>query len=160
MILDNVLDDDHRLATVDYFMQNEEVRQIKWHIITKNDLENDNSPIALLLEQASKYFDLSDMVGVEYWANYNSQSDWHIDKDEKLYKQTGQLKHPICSIVYYANINDIVGGNLITATESISPITNRMVIFSSNVLHRVEPYTGARLSVAVNPWSNKPTEYL
>lgn len=154
-ILDDVLDEKHRQAVIGFFTASEEARGIKWHPCVADELRSDQSPLALLLKKASNYFDLSSMVGSEYWAHYGTRPDWHVDKDEKLYEQSKVFKYPICSIVYYADIN-VVGGNFVTETSMIKPVTNRMLIFSPNLLHCVEPYTGTRLSVAVNPWSDKP----
>jgi len=159
VVLDDVLDEPHRQAVVGYFAQGDDARKMQWEESAIASLEDNDSPMALLLRQASKYFDLSSMVGAEYWAHYGTRPDWHVDKDEKLYEQTGELKFPICSVVYYADI-DVVGGNFVTTTDTVRPITNRMIVFAPNLLHSVEPYTGTRLSVAVNPWTHKPLAYL
>lgn len=159
IILDDVLSEAHRDAVVKFFSQSDETRSMKWESGGVDKLYQNNSPMALLLKEASKYFDLASMVGTEYWAHYGTRPDWHIDKDEKLWTQTGELRCPICSIVYYAEI-DVVGGNFVTSTDTVKPITNRMIMFSPNLLHGVEPYTGVRLSVAVNPWAYKPLAYV
>ncbi len=160
VVLDNVLDDVRREAVVKFFSDSDEARHIKWEAGGVVGLESNHSPMAILLRETGKYFDLSNMVGTEYWAHYGTRPDWHIDKDEKLYERTGKLECPICSIVYYANIDNVIGGNFVTCTDSIKPITNRMLIFSPNLLHRVEPYTGTRLSIALNPWAHKPEAHL
>lgn len=158
IVLDNVLDDAHRQAVVSYFARGSEERGIKWQSCVINELQCDNSPMALLLKITSKYFDLSGMVGSEYWAHYGTRPDWHVDKDEKLHEKSGEFKFPICSIVYYAEI-DVVGGNFITETVTVKPVTNRMLVFSPGLMHTVEKFTGTRLSVAVNPWAQKPMGY-
>lgn len=150
VVLDDVLDEPHRQTVVEYFAQSDEARKMQWKEGAITSLEGNDSPMALLLKKAGKYFDLSSMVGSEYWAHYGTRPDWHIDKDEKLYEKTGELKCPICSVVYYADI-DVVGGNFVTTTDTVRPITNRMLVFAPNLLHCVEPYAGTRLSVAVNP---------
>lgn len=159
VVLDDVLDDAHRDAVVKFFSQNDEARNMKWEAGGVDKLDGNNSPMALLLKEASKYFDLSSMVGSEYWAHYGTRPDWHVDKDEKLHEETGEIRCPICSIVYYADIN-VVGGNFVTDTSMVKPVTNRMLVFSPNVRHCVAPYTGTRLSVAVNPWACKPLAYI
>lgn len=159
VVLDDVLDDAHREAVVRFFSQSDEARSMKWESGGLLELDGNNSPMALLLKEAGKYFDLASMVGSEYWAHYGTRPDWHVDKDEKLNEETGETRCPICSIVYYADIK-VEGGNFVTETVTVRPITNRALIFSPNLLHRVEPYTGTRLSVAVNPWSYKPKAYL
>jgi hypothetical protein len=159
VVLDDVLDEAHRQAVVGFFSQSDEARSIKWEAGEAAGLEGNNSPMALLLKEAGKYFDLSSMVGSEYWAHYGTRSDWHVDKDEKLHEETGEIRCPICSIVYYADIN-VEGGNFLTKTSMVRPVTNRMLVFSPNILHCVEPYTGTRLSVAVNPWAYKPLTHI
>jgi hypothetical protein len=158
VVLDDVLDEPHRQAVVSYFARGDEERKMRWEPGGVEKLDGDNSPMALLLKRAAKFFDLSRMVGSEYWAHYGTRPDWHIDKDEKLHKTSGEIKCPICSIVYYADI-DVVGGNFLTETVTVKPITNRMIVFSPGLLHGVESFTGTRLAVAVNPWTHKPTEY-
>lgn len=158
VILDNVLDEAHRQAVVGFFSQSDEARSIKWEAGGVASLDNNQSPMALLLKQAARFFDLSNMIGSEYWAHYGTRPDWHIDKDEKLFAMSGNLECPICSVVYYADV-DVVGGNFVTETISVKPVTNRMIVFSPGLVHGVEKYTGTRLSVAVNPWTHKPLSY-
>lgn len=158
IVLDDVLDEAHRQAVVGYFARGDEERKMRWEPGGVEKLDGDNSPMALLLKRAAKFFDLSRMVGSEYWAHYGTRPDWHVDKDEKLYETSGNTAHPLCSIVYYADV-DVVGGDFMTETARVKPITNRMLVFAPGLLHGVEPFTGTRLSVAVNPWVNKPLGY-
>ena len=159
IVLDDVLDEEHLAAVVDFFSRSDEARETKWEKGGLDKLRGNNSPMALLLTCASQFFDLSDMIGSEYWANYGTRTDWHVDKDEKLYKTSGDVNCPICSIVYYADI-DVSGGNFVTETLSVRPVTNRMIVFSPGLVHGVEYFTGKRLSVAINPCAHKPTTYL
>ena len=156
IVIDDVLADTHREAIVMFFKQS---AAPCWEQGSLESIKDDQSPMALLLKEASKYFDLSSMVGSEYWAHYGTKPDWHIDKDEKRINTTGELSCPICSIVYYGAIENLNGGKFMTETEAITPKTNRMVIFSAGILHTVEEYSGTRLSVAVNPWAVKPMGY-
>jgi len=158
IVLDDVLDEAHRQAVVGFFSQSGEARAMKWEKGGVDSLRGNKSPMALLLTRASQFFDLSDMIGSEYWAHYGTRPDWHIDKDEKLYQMSGNTECPICSIVYYADV-DADGGKFITETATVTPVTNRMIVFSPGLMHGVEPYTGTRLSVAVNPWASKPLGY-
>lgn len=158
VILDDVLDEERRAAVVGFFSQSDEARVMKWERGGVDKLRGNMSPMAILLKQASRFFDLSDMIGSEYWAHYGTRPDWHVDKDEKLYQMSGNTEHPICSIVYYADV-DVEGGDFMTETATVKPVTNRMVVFSPGLVHGVAPYTGTRLSVAVNPWAIKPLGY-
>lgn len=159
IVLDDVLDIQSRMAVVSYFSGSTEARAMKWEDGSVNKIDKDKSPMALLLNLAAKHFDLYSMVGSEYWAHYGTKPDWHIDKDEKLFQTSGKIEHPICSIVYYADIK-MTGGNFMTETATVTPVTNRMIAFSPGLLHGVAPFTGTRLAVAVNPWSHKPMGYV
>lgn len=159
IVLDDVLDEERRLAVVAFFSQSDEARSMKWERGGVDSLRGNKSPMALLLKQASRFFDLSDMIGSEYWAHYGTRPDWHIDKDEKLHQISGNTECPICSVVYYADVEDLEGGDFMTETATVKPVTNRMIAFSPGLIHGVAPYTGTRLSVAVNPWKKQPLGY-
>lgn len=158
IVLDNVLDAPHRAAVVDFFSSGPQARAMKWHQWTLPEVRTDESPMAILVQTAAKFFDLESMVGCEYWSHYGTRPQWHVDKDEALKGATGEIACPLCSIVYYADV-DAVGGAFMTETASIKPVTNRMIVFSPGVLHGVEEYTGTRMSVAVNPWAKPPVGY-
>ena len=161
IVLDDVLDEAHRQAVVGFFSQSDEARKAKWERGGVDSLRGNQSPMALLLNRAAQFFDLSSMIGSEYWAHYGTRPDWHVDKDEKLYQMSGNTECPICSVVYYAEIDgDLVGGKFMTETATVSPVTNRMIVFSPGLVHGVQPFTGKRLAVAINPWAHKPTTYL
>ncbi len=118
------------------------------------------SLVSSILKSAAKHFDLSKMVGFEYWAHYNSGVGWHYDKDEVMYNETGVLRLPLCGIVYYPIIENLSGGWFVTHSEKVQPRTNRAVMFSADKEHMVERFTGTRLSVSINPWDVKPKAYL
>lgn len=158
IVLDNVLDAPHRAAVVDFFSSGPQARSMKWHQWTLSEAQADESPMALLVQKAAKFFDLASMAGCEYWSHYGTRPNWHVDKDEALKNTTGEIACPLCSIVYYADV-DAVGGAFMTETASIKPVTNRMIVFSPGILHGVEEYTGTRMSVAVNPWAKPPMGY-
>lgn len=158
-VFDNVLSEEQRQTFINFFSGDIHSRKMKWENCRYEDLQKNNSALASLLNHAAKYFDLSKMVGAEYWAHYGTRPEWHVDKDEKLHQMNGNLVYPICSIVYYANIN-VEGGKFMTENVTIEPINNRMILFSPGILHGVEPYVGTRLSVAINPWKIKPLEYV
>jgi len=135
----------------------------------KNNLKQDNIPVTwymkkdnhlysdycnLLLLQCQDYYDLSDCIGYEFWTQNNTRpSDWHYDKDEEYLNNTGSFKFPICSIVYYLNVDNMTGGLLHLEDCIILPKTNRMVIFPPGTMHYVEEFTGKRTSILVNPWN-------
>jgi hypothetical protein len=109
-----------------------------------------------VLKIAEKYFDLQTMKTCEHWVhNNNTTPSWHFDKDEELYikSQKKQYRFPLCSIVYYAEIENLIGGKFITEFEQITPKNNRLILFSPGIYHSVEPSTGTRISLSMNPWS-------
>ena len=113
-----------------------------------------------LVDMASKYFDLSAMIGCEMHINYDTPNP-HKDKDEDAWSIRRELIHPLCSIVYYPLVNVSKGGNLFFPEYgvSIAPRTNRTVIFRSDLLHAGTPCTGIRQSIGINPWDKKPFAY-
>ena len=159
LILDDVLDSINQQAIKDYFASSDEARKMSWADGDIATLCGYGSPLSKILDIVRNYVDLSSMQGCEYWAHYGTKPNWHVDKDEQRYKQSGDVDYPMCSIVYYADIN-VTGGSFLTDTINVMPITNRMIIFSKGIMHSVAPYSGTRLSVAINPWSHKPQGYL
>jgi len=112
-----------------------------------------------LLNFASNYFDLSKCVGYEFWCQHNTKPEsggpsggWHYDKDELHFEQTGKLKFPLCSIVYYVNVQYLTGGCLYVEDIKISPQNNRLVLIPPGKEHCVEEFGGKRTSMLVNPW--------
>ena len=106
-----------------------------------------------LLNECSKYYNLDLCLGYEFWTQNNSRpTDWHYDKDEQLWETTGNYKFPICSIVFYLKVNNLVGGLLHLGDTIITPKTNRMIIFPPAVFHYVEEFEGERISFLLNPW--------
>lgn len=158
IVIDNVLESIKQEAVADYFQTTTEKEQV-WVDTNIQSVHTDQSPAYLLLKEASRFFDLSDMQGFEYWCHNGTRPDWHFDKDELLMNRSGNIKMPICSIVYYAFVKDLQGGWFVTETERIKPKTNRLIIFSPGTFHTVEFYIGKRVSVAINPWTNKPEGY-
>ena len=95
------------------------------------------------------------MVGVECWSHINTHPDWHIDMDDVHFLKTGEVKLPICSIVYYAKIQNMIGGSLMVEDEIYVPKTNDIVTFKKGLSHNVENFTGERIIIAINPWEYK-----
>jgi hypothetical protein len=112
-----------------------------------------------LLNYASNYFDLSKCVGYELWCQHNTKPEskgpsggWHFDKDETLEEQTGELKFPLCSIIYYVNVQYLTGGCLYVEDMKIPPQNNRLVLIPPGKEHCVEEFGGKRTSMIINPW--------
>jgi hypothetical protein len=150
VIIDNFLSEFNLETTKKQFIGN---KTTEWVDTDCDLLYKSDSAFSQILRKAHDLFDLSSMVGCEVWSHYTTKPDWHFDKDENLHEKTGQLKYPICSIVFYPYIQNLIGGRLITGSEQITPRTNRLVLFSPGIYHTVEPFSGERLSVAINPWN-------
>ena len=111
-----------------------------------------------LLDIAKDYFDLSSAIGYETWIRMSTRPrDWHRDHDDRLEMTTGELKYPICTTCYYPYVADNVkDGRLCFENGTIVlPKTNRMVFFGPDVYHNVEPFTGERISILLNPWNER-----
>lgn len=144
IILDDVFDDTTRgaLAAFDYG------RGEQWYDLGASLLHEK------ILDVCREHFDLRSAVGYEMWRN-SSNPDWHVDKDEKLYKESERFKFPLCSAVYYAMIDNLVGGEFYTADMRCFPRTNRLLLFSPGIHHGVSPFVGTRVAVSLNPWTRK-----
>ena len=111
---------------------------------------------------SQKYFPSDTIVGYENWCRHSTgPMEMHFDKDENLDNEREILKFPICSMVYYSDVeNQISGGELnIKNQVLIKPKTNRLVIFGPGLFHGVNKFKGRRVSLLINPWENKPTDY-
>ena len=103
---------------------------------------------------ANQFINLDSCVGYEFWTQKNTRpSKWHQDKDEQLNGNESILSFPLCSMVYYLIVENLEGGQLHVEDDIITPKTNRLVIFSPGKYHYVQPYTGTRISMLVNPWN-------
>ena len=114
-----------------------------------------------MVDFASNYFDLSDYIGCEVHINHHTPYR-HYDKDELHFKRTGEFVFPLCGIVWYNKIDEnIVGGEIVFPDTGVSvkPKTDRLIIFQNNLLHEGNPFQGTRMSVGINPWTNKPLIY-
>ena len=150
IIIDNVFDEDLIQDTLKKLGNNNIVED--WCDIDSN--HNHKILCKSLLDECSKYYTLNDCIGYEFWTQNNSRpSNWHYDKDEEFYNNTGNYKFPICSIILYLKINNLIGGLLHLEDTIITPKVNRMVIFPPGVFHYVEEFTGERTSFLVNPWN-------
>jgi hypothetical protein len=152
VIIDDALDDSTRNA----------ILNIDYHANLWNSLKQDD-PINSILILCNKYFNLESMIGYEMWPGsddapppplhaWRPEFPMHYDKDENLFKEKNELSFPLCSIVYYPLIKNLIGGEFYTNDMSVTPKTNRLLIFSPGILHAVKPYQGLRKVVSVNPW--------
>ena len=149
IILDNVLPTREDLTD----LVNNRVDGVNWY-----DLHQDHiykNFCTSILNITKNYYDLSDVIGYEFWGHNGTRTPWHQDKDEKLIEKTGELSFPLCSTVYYLEVSNLKGGELIIDNDLVViPKTNRLVIFSPAKFHGVNPFEGKRVSLLVNPWNH------
>lgn len=110
----------------------------------------------IMLNAASEYYDLESIVGYEIWTHNNTRPGGrHTDKDDMYYEITGKERHPVCTIVYYLNVDHFLkdGRLKLDNIATIVPKENRVVIFPPGVWHEVEKYEGDRVSIVMNPWN-------
>jgi hypothetical protein len=116
--------------------------------------------------------------GYEWWSNDGNSLDWHVDKDETLWRRTGSMVHPLWSTVFYTDVSirgaggdlillcdegqpapyvhDLTGGEIAQKHHALSPSTNRLVLFRRGLHHRIDR---RRTSLAVNLWHQTPLEF-
>jgi hypothetical protein len=156
IILDNFFEEPLVLEVL-YQLKTDNIPETWFH---KEQSHTYNKFCKVLLEECKKYYDLSNYIGYEFWTQNNTKpADWHVDKDEKAYEYTQQFILPICTIVYYPKVDNLLGGILHLEDCSITPKTNRVVIFPPGIWHKVDDFSGERVSILVNPWVHKPDGY-
>ena len=126
----------------------------KWYSLDEKHIFQDFC--IQMINLSSQMYDLTSCVGYEFWTHYNTiPRNWHIDKDAQLKIKTGYTRFPLCSMVYYVYVDELRGGKLHIEDDVITPKSNRLVIFSPGKYHCVEPFLGKRITLCVNPWSEK-----
>ena len=154
VVIDNVLDAESVSKIKESI--DESTRDPFFYTMNENHLY-DNFCLAMI-NIASEFYDLSSSVGYEFWTRLNRcVSDWHCDKDEKLYDEQKIVSYPLCTIIYYPHVDNMRGGELLLGSDKILPKTNRLVIFAPGIPHNVESFTGDRISMMVNPWNRVMT---
>jgi hypothetical protein len=108
---------------------------------------------------AQQFHGFDDFAGVEIWTHNNTYPGEHKDKDEALFSRTGEERYPLCSIVVYLEVVDLLGGELNCAGVRIKPRRNRVVTFAPGLLHNVNDFCGKRFVLAINPWKDRPESF-
>ena len=153
----------------------------KWYsgrVYSLSDCNERSDFITKLLSIASSYFNLDSCTGYESWTQLNDRpGGWHVDLDEARKISDGIIRLPICSIIYYLKIDNVIGGQLkishrtvkdgiqeseyikgielskVEPYDVITPKTNRLVMIPPGIYHKVETFKGERMSMIVNPWN-------
>mgnify|MGYP003650394606 FL=1 len=148
---------------VDNFLTDTQLKLLKLKIPNKSTSETWNSKIkkhfSPFITEAKKNYNLSKFLGFETWSHHNTKPAPHHDRDEFLYKTTGKLKFPLCSVIFYIEVTNLKGGKLFINDDAVIPKTNRLIIFGPGVWHSVEPFLGIRKVLLINPWAEKPLKY-
>jgi hypothetical protein len=116
----------------------------------------------------SNHIELGSFDGVEHWTNIMNPESFpdlplHYDKDEYLWRETGEICVPKIGSVLYAHDSQPEGGYLELVDENgvserIAPIPNRLIIFPSGLPHQVtETTSGIRKVFATNVWGTMPS---
>ena len=151
-----------QLHIVDDFFTQDQILDIYKNSFLSENLEEDSTGkyswdeikiFQPIIHYAAKFFDMSDCFLYEVWQQKNSRpSGWHHDKDETLFSR-GEVAFPVCTSIFYLDVNVFSGGNLYLEDDTvIEPKTNRLVVFGPGIEHYVEPYSGTRHSIIINPW--------
>jgi hypothetical protein len=148
VILDNVFDE----PTRKFFSDFDYGGGVTWYDLNHNQI------IANIISLANKYIELKSAIGYEMWCNHDNSyvPSMHHDKDDFLFEQHNILAFPLCSIVYYPLIENLVDGDFYTEDIILKPKTNRLLIFSPGLPHGVRLYKGYRKAVSINPWDKIP----
>lgn len=104
------------------------------------------------------------LAGVEYWSNSletGARMHPHVDKDERLFWSTKEVRHPLISTVFYPGPTAFAGGELVIDNRHlVSPGANQLVAFRGTLTHAVQAVkSGTRVSIALNLWAETPTAY-
>lgn len=114
--------------------------------------------IEFIIDLARTHFDLNGAIGYEMHRNDHTPFP-HYDKDEVLFQNTGEVKHPLCGIVFYPYEKDLHNGYIVFDEVFVKPKVNRLIIFRADLFHSGIPHTGTRVSIGINPWREKPLAY-
>jgi hypothetical protein len=145
VIIDDLLEEQDRQSIVEHSFDLD-----SWYIKGQHPLQEK------IIDKVGEFFDLSSMVGYEIWCN-SGYPKLHKDIDDELFRNTGKLSFPLCSIVYYASVGDnMIGGQFATKEMILVPKTNRLLAFSKGIEHEVYPFSGDRIAISINPWDKVP----
>jgi len=182
-IISNLIDDDRILQQLtdhrEWFKCYENTRGKHTHWYDKNKPPSSVWEfLAIQMWKDQPFLEQEDFAGFEIWCNVLTPEGpltWHIDKDQLLYEQSGELSLPLYGSVWYGYPHEFTGGYLELLkydsdswppgmdepdpdiVERIDAEYNRMVVFNASKFHRVSPvYSGARVTLAVNVWKEPP----
>jgi len=129
-----------------------------------------------LVDTIGQHYDLSSCKYVEQWHNAGHSKTLpteHLDKDERLWESTGEIRTPICSSIMYLSVKNLRGANLeidITGlpinlpdlpkfredqVQILKPKESNIVLMDPGVWHKVTPFeSGHRVAYLMNFWDS------
>ena len=122
------------------------------------DMPTNRNYINKVIEKASEFYETEDIIITEQWSHnphWKPLPTAHYDKDEKLFKATGELSFPVFSAIIYLKVQNLIGSKLLLEYGNcISPETGLLVLLPPGMLHAVSPWeSGVRLTVNLNFWT-------
>jgi len=123
----------------------------------------DSTPKNALHELVSKIHEIIDykVIGSTAWYNIRPiNPQWHDDISSYC-TQNGvnyepKNNKPPFTFLYYMRQSDTGGRLEFENGDMITAPVNRMIRFSANLRHKVEEYTGNRVSIGMIPWPELP----
>jgi 2OG-Fe(II) oxygenase superfamily len=164
-VFDNVLRENEIAELLAKVPQVRHKNRNEYHWFSLDESRN-NALVSTLENVARRVAELDSIVGIEYWCvvlEKGEKVDWHIDKDESLFTDSGGEKITSCkwSLVCYLDTTDLVGGEIeIKGTGLIEPKVGRCVKMEGSLRHRVKRVlAGRRVSLVLNLWTSIPRAY-
>jgi hypothetical protein len=149
-----------------------------WHLMSDLDNGIGSYVVSCILEtELARRFPFENVLGFEYWPGVFSPADTHIeqgsdgdsyhlpihvDKDENLYRATGEIIYPLFGAILYFLDSPIVGGELKYWTSKddfvlVEPANNMLIMLDPTMPHGVrEVKMGTRRSLTINFWDHVP----
>ena len=169
--------------TIDNFFTEEECKEILYHknvrpfVTDWRDLSREITEdeyfyrriieeIELDNDEYSRFANLDNSIGWEQWMHdpdYAPLPPPHFDKDEVSYSMDKALIFPLCSVILYLKVENLIGAKLQLPKEGIdiTPETGKLVLMAPGVYHMISPYhSGKRISLNLNFWDKKIKAYV
>ena len=156
-VIDDYLEQDHVAV-----LNNLHIEYAKVHWVGAESNPDTNALTQLV--HSTKNYLKEPALGATAWYNVRPVDPvWHNDILSYCDKYpTNQL--PESTFIYYMRAPD-KGGHLEIGSETwkfnftYRPIPNRLIYFDATLTHRVQPYTGNRVSIGMVWWKVTPDRY-
>ena len=156
-VIDNYLDQHHVEELNDLHIE-----YAKVHWIGAESNPNTNALTQLV--HSTKNYVKEPPLGATAWYNVRPVNPvWHNDILSYCDKYV-ENSLPESTFIYYMRAPD-TGGHLEIGSETwkitttFEPIPNRLIYFNACLTHRIQPYTGNRVSIGIIWWKVTPDRY-